>query len=244
VYELFAFILGVAAIHSFYWLIESSWPHNYMSMEDYSSYEKSLHPLGYALFRFGPVLATSLFVAVSLERGSASPWVGSLGVGVGHPAATSGRAFVTTWTARLHQRRLPLLVMHACLSLLLIAVAMLAEPLRNRLATLVPVLDQVAGEIWGAILAATLATSLVRNTGHKQVDVAELISGQTRRIDAELLEFGEAKAIRNEFDPQLFRAILLTENLQRPKWFRFLERKRAGSCPREAPSRYSPGSFR
>jgi len=222
--SLLAVVLGVSALAVTYRLIEASWPESYMTLWDMASYRKIANPAGYALFRLIPVFATVLFVAVSLERANENPWPASLIVGVLHGWLTSGRAIGHTWHARSDPRRSPLIAMHAFVFLLVAASAIGAALSRNTLDGLIPELDSLASELWGAVLAALLAAFFIETTRSGTIEVPDLMARQRKLLGEQLMEVVRVLALEHNADRMLVEAILFTESTQRPKWFRNLER--------------------
>jgi hypothetical protein len=195
-----------------------------MSLSDYMSYRKSIHPFGYLMFRYGPVFAVCLFVAVSLDRGDRPVWPATIVMLVLHVWITHGRAIKTVWPNRSDPRRSPLVALHALAGLSIVVVGVAAALMRDRLAALIPPLNALAGELWGAAIAGAFVAYLFTHVSTRQVDGFALISDVRSRIAPELVALARREAVSHGADPDLVEAILVTEELQRPTWFRQLER--------------------
>lgn len=223
-YQTLGVLLSLAGLHGVYRLIETSWPASYFSLADYSAYRKTIHPLGYLLFRFGPVFVVTLFLAVSLQRGDQPVWPATLIMLAGHVTITHGRAAASVWPETNDPRRSPLVALHLVASASLVGVGVLAALLRVSLSPLIPPLDSLAGELWGAAIAGAFGAYLVNRTQTTSLDEATLIERARQRIAPGLIQLARDEAERNGADPDLVEAILITEDLQRPRWFRTLER--------------------
>jgi len=226
-YQVLGVLLGIVGLNGVYRLIEGSWPQNYFSLTDFASYRKTIHPLGYMAFRFAPVFLVALFLAVSLERGDQAVWPASMIMISGHVALTHGWAAIALVSQPADPRRSPLVALHVVASVLLIGVGAAGVLLREHLAALIPPLESLAGELWGAAFAGAFGAFLITRTGTRIVDEDALIRKARQRIAPDLLELARREAERNGADPDLVEAILITEDIQRPKWFRSLERAKS-----------------
>lgn len=218
--------LGAGFLYVSFRLIESQWPESYVSVADVSAYRKMSRPATYILFRFGPPFAVALFGAVNLGREKESVWLFATLLAGLHVAQTSGVSGIqVARSSSLDQRRWPLLVMHLLVSGAIVTTIFGATGARHRLAAVVPELEQVLPEMWGAVAAAVLAAWFISNTTHRGVlGTQDLIAAQRRKIGSGLLNFARSEAVDSGTSPDLLEAILITESVQRPKWFRKLER--------------------
>lgn len=106
----------------------------------------------------------------------------------------------------------------------LLGVAALALMLRRPLAGAVPSLQEIRSDLWTAVAAATLGTYLVHLSRGHAPSTGEVLAVSKSRLPDGLWELAAQEARHHDSDPQLVRAILLVENLQRPEWLRQLER--------------------
>jgi hypothetical protein len=226
-YQVLGVTIGLLVLYAAFRLIEATWPESYMALSDYASYRKLSRPLQYALFRFGPVFAVSLFLSVSLDRGGQAVWPAVVALGALHGGATSGRAVKQLWPRASDPRRSPLVVLHVGVILAVIVTAIVAAAVRSRLQGLIPDLDQVAVELWTASIAAVLGAYFVLATRTRRLDIGQLVEMERRHLGSELLEYARQVAHAEQADPELVEAIMLTEGLQRPHWFRRLERMKS-----------------
>jgi hypothetical protein len=84
--------------------------------------------------------------------------------------------------------------------------------------------EDIAAALWTGVIAAIAGAYLVnasRRAPAPQPD--ELMARSRRTVPPELWMLAETSATENGTDPSLVQSILLTENLQRPPWFRRLE---------------------
>jgi hypothetical protein len=228
-----AVALGVAFLYVFYRAVEFQWPESYFGASDTASYSISLSPFRFAAFRFAPVAATCLFVAVTLDRANSHPLAGALLLGGAHGAATVGRAFVVGVFAprTLRRHRAPVLLLRLVILIGVLAVALGCAALRVQAAPLVPEVHEMAATAWTAIFAGVLGAFVIRVSQGRTGDTTELMKRSRQTIPEGLWQLAESCATAAGGDVALVRAVMLVENLQRPQWFRRLERWKSVAMP-------------
>ncbi|MFY1702646.1 hypothetical protein ACN28G_13020 [Micromonospora sp. WMMA1923] len=84
-------------------------------------------------------------------------------------------------------------------------------------------MDEFFKAIWTAAFVAVVAVIALRDNS-KYHDTEEIVTRSRREVGDELLAIGRQAAAEFSADATLVEAIILTENLERPRWFRGLER--------------------
>lgn len=221
---LLAIAFGVGTLFIFYSAVRSEWPDNYMTV-DTSGLEYAIisHPLRYLAFRFLPVYLVCVFVAVLLDRGGHDPLVAVLVICLIHAAWNSGRAAMRLLRDPAGTRQTPLLLMHLGVAVGVILAGFVALWTRSDLAIFVPSLHELGATLWTAAFAAVLGV-FVLNKSRVRNDISKTIRQSRDRISKDLFAFAEQQAALNGTDVAFVKAIMIVENLQRPRWFRDCER--------------------
>jgi hypothetical protein len=127
--------------------------------------------------------------------------------------------------------RRPTIVMEIALAFGAIGAAALGGLGAGRLGFIVPPIDELFKSLWGTTFVAIIAAILIAKT-RVQLDIGRLVSRSRREVGATLREMARNEALRVGTDPDLVETVLLTENLERPRWFRQLERLKGTIFPR------------
>lgn len=175
-----------------------------------------MSPWRYLLFRFGPVYVVATLVGDLAEQGSSAIiWTASI-----HCLSTSGLAIaVAPSRGQLSRQRIAadLLVIAGILTTS--ALALLTLPVWE---DVLPDPEQYVESLLTAIFAAIVFFAVGRLTARSQVrrdGINYMLMATPRDIDAVVV--GASKYV---VDRDLALAILIAETLQRPAWFRRLER--------------------
>lgn len=221
-----ATLLGLAFLYIFYRAVQLQWPESYFGANDLAAYAISISPARYAAFRFGPPFVTCLFVYVTLDRLGRSAAVGASAVGIGHAMLRPGWALIQAarWPRSVFRHRVPIVLVHIGVLLGLIATTGLSVVLAPTAAPLVPPATEISSTLWTALVAGIIGAFVVRVSRGHPVTEYELAAEGIRRIPRPLWELAGDVAREHGADATLTRAIMLVENLQRPNWFRRLER--------------------
>jgi hypothetical protein len=221
--ELLATAFGVVALFIFYSAVRSEWPDNYMTVDTNGlEYAIVSHPLRYLAFRFLPVYLVCLFVAVLLDRGQHDP-VAVLVICAVHACWNSGRAVVGLLRAPEGQRQAPLLIMHVGVAAGVFLAGFVALWTRSDLAIFVPSIHELGATLWTAAFAAVLGV-YVLNKSRVRSNLYTTLQQSRARIDTDLFAYADEQAALNGADAAFVKAIMVVENLQRPRWFRDCER--------------------
>lgn len=222
--QLLALVLGVSFLHVFFRAVESKWPVSYAALSSGPDYAISRNIVRYLLFRLGPVAVTVVYAAVTLGRADAPVVVPGTGIGLVHGLVTSGRAEFELIRRHQVQRRPLVAVMHPTIVLLVTVVALGAASAARRFDAVVPAANDVVSSLWIGLIAGVIGSYLGRLTQGAFVEMEAIFTASRRSIPAGLWDAVTPLAERHGADPQLVRAVMLVENIQRPRWFRRLER--------------------
>lgn len=225
-------LLGAAFLFAFFKAVQLNWPESYFGVGEMAAYAISASPWRYVLFRFGPVLVTSLFVGVSVDRAGGNGEIGAIATAGLHAALTSGwgLAQAAKWPADVRKRRRPILVVRVVVLVGVVGIGVLAAAIRRLLAPAVPPLSDLSATLWTGLIAGVLGAFIVRISRGHPVHEHEMIDRSKNEIPKELWNLAAKVAIENE-DADLVRAIMVVENLQRPSWFRRVERLKGRISP-------------
>lgn len=219
-------VLGATFLFVFYRVVRFRWPESYFGASDTAALAVSASPLRYSLFRWGPVFVTCLFVSVAVDRAGGKNVASALSAAGSHALLTNGRALVLwLFSARsLRRHRTPIALVRAVGVAGAVIVAWLATAVGSYIDFVVPDLDELAATLWTAALAG-VAGAFVLEIGRKHpIGEDELMRYSRERIPDELWEAATRISERYAADVHVVRAVMMVENLQRPAWFRRLER--------------------
>ena len=218
-------VLSAVILTVAYLAIKSNWPDSYASVSDFGTNLKINRPISYIAFRLGPVFIIALFVSVNLERSGYSVGLFAVPLILIHGGLTVGKASFELMRSKRNSRRiLQLLILHAMVFAALIFAVVLAVISRKSLEPFVPDVQTIIPEIWGALFVGILATMFYIVTSNRIVYSNNIVAKQRERIGQSLLDYARLEAKKAQCDPILLEAIMIAESIQRPKWFRRLER--------------------
>ena len=224
-WPIFSAVLSAVILHIAYLAIRSNWPDSYTSVSDFGTNLKINRPLSYIAFRLGPVFIITLFGSVNLERSGYYVWLFAALLILLHGGTTVGKAnYKLIRSKRRPIRFWPLLILYMIVFCAVVATIILAVCLRNLLEPLVPDVKEIIPEIWGALFVGILAAMFYVATSNRIVHSNNIVAKQRERIGQSLLDYARLEAKKAQCDPILLEAIMITESIQRPKWFRRLER--------------------
>lgn len=218
--------LGAGFLYVFYRALEVGWPASYFSVSSSIESGISVSPWRYALFRAAPVFLVLVFVKVSVDRAGSNGTSAAVLVGLIHTGLTHGTALIGLFSRRAtaDPYRNPLIVLNVCVAALVAATTLAAIMLADQMRPIIPPLDAVASDLWTAVGAAVLGAYLAKVVTAKAQAGGQVSARSHRTIPRTLWELARSEAVANGTDPELVLAIMVAENLQRPPWFRRLER--------------------
>ena len=226
-------VVAGVALNLVYRRIQSKWPESYFTLSDYWSHLKAQVPSRYLLFRFGPVVVLSLFFSRQLAAMEWPAWPFIAAALVVHIWPTSLRA---AWRLVRYrsagERSTPLVVLHlmsaAAVGLCLVGAALL----RQHLSALVPDVEAVRDGLWTGLVASLLAVGFTHWTRAPERTLSGVVRAQRERVGPELVWHARSLAQDDGLDADLVEAVILAESMQRPRWFRRLERVKGIVLPR------------
>lgn len=122
------------------------------------------------------------------------------------------------------ERTAPLVVLHLMTAVAVAACLIGTAMLREHLASWVPDFATIRDAIWAGLIASLLAFAFIRWTRASESNLAEVVMAQRQRVGPELIWYARQLAMERSLDPDLVETTILTESIQRPRWFRRLER--------------------
>ena len=96
-------------------------------------------------------------------------------------------------------------------------------PARDRLSFWIPDFDNIRDSIRAGLFSSLLTFAFIRSTQTNDNDLIDIAKTQKKRIGPELIGYARDLAERKGLDPDLVEAVILTESIQRPRWFHRLE---------------------
>ena len=220
----FGLLVGLA-LNLLYRRIQSEWPQSYLSLSDYWSHVKAQVPSKYLLFRFGPVVLLGVFFSRQLADLSWPVWPFVATAVVMHASLTSLRAAWRLLRFRAAgERSAPLIVLHGMTVMTVAACLVSAAMLGEHLSSWVPDFESIRDAIWAGLIASMLAFAFVHWTRAPERTLTDIVRVQRQRVGTELIAYARGLALERDLDPDLVETAILTESIQRPGWFRRLER--------------------
>jgi hypothetical protein len=217
-----AVLLGAGFLHAFYQAAKFQWPSSYYALDNPLGFAITATPVRYIAFRFAPVFIVCLFVTASMRRVDEDPTVAIAGIVLCHIGTTLGRA---SWGIRgsTTPRRGPLLVLYGAVSVGVAMAAVLGVAFADALDVLVPPVADLSASLWTALFAGVLGIYVLQ-LSQAERDVQVTLRKSRAEVGDELWEYAAVAAAANDADVSLVRALMLIENVERPPWFRRLER--------------------
>lgn len=221
-----AAVLGSGFLFLFYRTIRLNWPESYFGASDLSAYAVSMTPARFAAYRLVPVFVICSFVAVSLNRGGEDGTTGAVAVAVLHTVPTLGRALVS-WARLprgLRRHRLPIVMLRAATFVAALSMGALAGRMADTLAPLVPELNELTAALWTAVFAGIVGAFVLRLSSSGGTNASVLAETSSNNVPTALWNLAWDTAVAAGADPRLACALMIVENLERPEWFRRLEK--------------------
>ncbi len=211
----------------FFRAVESRWPASYFALASGPDYAISRTLVRYLAFRLVPVFAVATFAAVSLSRSMEPVVLPILALGFVHALLTSGRALLALFRSGRARRRPLLVAMHPLVLVLVTATAGLAALVAEIFEPYVPEIQSISSDLWTGVVAGVVGAYAVRVAQSQSLDTEKVLEDSRRTIGDELWRHAAATANRYGADTALVRGVMLVENIQRPGWFRRVERQAA-----------------
>ena len=208
--------LGLQGI---YGALQSHWPASYVNITTSSGQLGRFSLSWYLFFRLAPTFLVAVVIAVSAERLMMSP---SCVVITGLAVYALFALHKTVFGPRgMSSRGKSVLV--GCTGITLTVVAgVLALYLRSYFAPIIPTPSALLEAIWTALIVTVMYFAFSRLLDNK-FDHQSLQERAKKEIGDQIWEYSALEARKHGLQASTVQAILLTEAIQRPRWFRLIE---------------------
>lgn len=218
-------LIAVGFLMLVFSVVRSGWPQSYYAVGDLTSFRISQRPARYILFRFVPVALVS-FVTVTLVRTlNGNALAAAAVVAVGHTVTTTARASINLLRRPSGFGRRVQFLMNSFVTIGIVLAVVVAVPLSalSGASRLVPSATEIPVALWTAAFAAFGGAFLVQVARSQTPSIEQLMKRSRETLPPSAWEEAERAALAYDADPSLVKAVLLVENLQRPRWVRRLE---------------------
>jgi hypothetical protein len=224
-------IAGCALIYLFYTAVRTRWPANYASSTNDFGMIVNRTVARYTAFALAPTYIVGLLAGTTVTRAGGDGRLTALSIGAFHVLRMYSVKITRTLRNDHTATRIPALILDGTLAAGVILIAYVAGLGPGRFTFVVPPVDEFFKSLWGTVFVAMVAAIVISKT-NVQFDIARLITRSRKEVGAKLITLARDEAKRVGASPDLAEAVLLTENLQRPRWFRTLERVKGRIFPR------------
>lgn len=219
---LLAIFLGLTVTLTFR-LIKSEWPLLYVDFTSIIDPIQRRSMSRWVIFRTGPALVCGLFLAVTMKR-----WDGGVWFPIGTMYAVHLLSIYLVPTIRgLRSGTLGIrqIVLWISSALLVLTAVFLAVLIRGIVEPLVPKPEEMVYVLWTGMFAAFALAFISRILQRDdQLVMGELIDRSVQELESRWFTIADQFAEEHGVDKWLFRAVMIVENIQRPRWFRRIER--------------------
>jgi hypothetical protein len=235
-----AWAAGTFFLYAFFQSVKAQWPEHYFAFDSHTDPIISRSILHYLAYRAAPVYVACLFVGVSLDRAKIPDWHGVsattrgvTGVVLSHLLLTNGRSLLAKGNRRQRtkNRIVGIVFLQLSAGCLVFTAAFVALFGRRLLAPLVPKPNDLSAALWTGLAVAALAGWLIDATKGKGRDHNQLVERSRADIDPRLVEQAKSLCRASNTEWSFIEAIMIYENLQRPPWFRKLEKLKSRVSP-------------
>jgi hypothetical protein len=231
VLDIVGIVVGAAVVYLFYDAVRTRWPANYASSSNDFGMIVNRTMLRYAAFALGPPYIVALLASTTVGRAGGSGMLVAILIGVFQVSHFRARLAYRTLRYDHSAMRIPTVVAEAGLAICTLGVVALGGLGPGPLGFVVPPIDELFKALWGTTFVIIVAAIVIKRT-NVQLDIGRLVERSRQEIGPRLRGFAANEAVKAGADTALMEAILLTENLQRPAWFRRLERIKGRLFPR------------
>lgn len=210
-------------LRGFYATVSSEWPRHYFSAKTTIENHSRSNLSRYMVLRLGPVYIFAVLGATIALRAGASA---ILAVGTLITAHLATSTFRAAWKLWKYDRAAasPLTILYHTLSTTgAIGAGFLAVMTSPHLQAFVPRGTDAVNAIWTAALAAILGAGLRKAMARDDPMPMDRIRKARADIGDQVWAHCDTAAATNDTDPELLRAIIVAEALQRPRWIRRFE---------------------
>lgn len=232
--HLVAAVCGAIAaliLHVFFRSVQHRWPESYSTLRGALEAFVAQRLSHYLVFRTAPVYMTAVFLGVTTGRLGANPSTAIVVMTGAHLAATNGRAVIAVFRRRERERRaFTLFLYHSVTALLILIAAGFAAVTFRWWGGLIPFPREVVFALWTGVIAAVLG-AYIQSFKKADPTEAELVEQAQEDMGKDIWDYAQKSAWNHACDPDLVRAVLVTEVTQRPRWMRRLERTKGRLVP-------------
>lgn len=221
--EILAGLGGAVALRAFYAAISSEWPRHYFMAKTSLESHSRANFIRYLALRTLPVFIFGTLVAIVTVNVDGKPLHAVITMILVHLWTSTLKALRNLWR---HDRQgiSAIVIAYHVGSIATVALAgFLALATHTYLKGLVPSGRDALNAVWTAALAAILAAGLKRAMDFDRSQGVDRLERAKTDIGAQAWAYCEEAAVEHRTDPELLRAIILSEALQRPRWVRRLE---------------------
>lgn len=219
-------------LYAFYRAFKTKWPEQYFSLNNKIDSVLSVSPYRIILFRFLPPLTTITMVNAMLFSSPNSALlllVGFLSAGT-HSLLTNGRAIIQLVNGDKDIKRYLNKHSQILLHIISIALVIFSAYISTYLVgtqfiqSIKPSIEGLADNIWSSVIVGIFIVLILDLYREQNVDETYLINQSKERISKRTWSYLDKEATKQNANATLLKAICIVENIQRPKWVRFLER--------------------
>lgn len=230
---IFLSALTVVSIYSFYRFFESKWPENYFSNDDKTSIFISVSPMRFLLFRMLPVaIIISLIFAIEKNIPTKERILWGIFIAFVHAILSNGVSLFKILTknnsVKIYINRLLQIGTNVLTILIVICGGAIGGLLSGIIIfqKLTPTFQGIIDNLWSSFIAiaAFFTFKKIYQLANNKTKTINIYEKSYEKIGAELLNFIKEKSKENYADFELVLAVCMIENIQRPKWFRELEK--------------------
>jgi uncharacterized membrane protein len=209
-------------VNVFYVAVKHVWPFNYFGLDGSVDPIVSRNLLRYILFRFVPPGFGFAAAVLTVERMGGSLWWAYAGCAISHV----GPVLLAVANA-FRRKALMNGAAFILVGLAVLGVGVAVMCYRQQFSGIVPAPKELVANLWAGVLAAVGAIYLQRVVLVKK-DPDTLVLNSLSELPADLVKYAIEQSRSRGLDFRMTLALLAVENLQRPKWFRWLELKLPG----------------
>ncbi|WP_199040039.1 hypothetical protein [Glycomyces salinus] len=218
-------LAGLILLRIFYKAIEINWPINYITLNDSIDLIASRSIWKYFGFTLVPVYLVALLLAVNAGRIGLPSLVVGISIATIHALTHQGRGLLGTirrFQGRIAEAQSFWVYITLIPAMIFSGFAAGSWGVPTRLDFMIPEPDEFFKALWTTALIAVFGAYLVKKYKRAQkIDDVALIS--MREVSENLSNLAYERAAEYRTEHRLVQAILYTENLQRPRWFRRIE---------------------
>ena len=213
--------VALVAILGFYRVVATNWPGNYYVLDDVIGGQVSSTLGRYLLFRFGPLFVAVILASAHVDGGVAARSVIGVLILAGHVLISIRRINPFSVAGGSHGKKWYLLqVVVFAASSVVVLVAVGVEPV---IGSALPEWKDYVGAATTAVFVLILGAVVISATSRRSTVSKDAVVAHRetfgRTTDRVALQVGVDRAFAN--------ALVMIECLQRPRWFRSLERRLA-----------------